>query len=208
LGLHEEQAVKILDIGIGKRKVRYLGIHDPIAAPNDPEHINRDERGLECWIAVEALTLRPATDVKPPVSIPTPLQKRVQAELKQAEESKRADGALPDRVRKAEVGVITTIVGPGTSWPCASSGVALKELMKWQKAMLDEQAPDSVIGNLADTLTRTRSIMVAPRERVKILEKEPGIRKVSVIDDKGRYGSGYQAVTAQGCWVAAEAVTR
>jgi hypothetical protein len=50
--------------------------------------------------------------------------------------------------------------------------------------------------------------MIEPRERVKILEKEPGIRKVSVVEHKGTYGFAYMSVTARGCWVAAEAVTR
>jgi hypothetical protein len=115
-------------------------------------------------------------------------------------EGGRAEVAWPERVRNAEVGVITTIVGPGTSWPCATSRVALKELMKWHKASLAE--PDSATNDIAfdhltDTLIRTRSITVEPRERVKILEKEPGIRKVSVIEHKGAYGFAYMSVTAQ-----------
>jgi hypothetical protein len=144
----------------------------------------------------------------PTTSPLTPLQEKVKEATAYWEEEKRAEAAWPERVRKAEVGVLTTIVGPGTSWPCASSKVALKELMKWQKAMLDEQAPDSVMSDLTDTLIRTRSMMVAPRERVKILEKEPGIRKVSVLGHQGTYGAAYMTTTAQGCWVASEAVTR
>jgi len=136
------------------------------------------------------------------------LQEKVRAALAREAEAKRADAAMPENVRQAEIGVITTIVGPGTSWPCASSKVALKELMKWQKAMLDERAPDSVMGNLKDALIRTRSIMVKPRDRVKILEKEPSIRKISVIEHESTYGATYMNATAQGCWVAAEAVTR
>ena len=147
---------------------------------------------------------RPASLASPT----TPLQGRIKAELEQAGEAKKVDAALPDQDREADIGVITTIVGPGTSWPCASSKVALKELMKWQKAMLDEHAPDSVMNNLADTLIRTRSIMVAPRDRVKVLQKEPGIRKVRVIEHKGTYGAAYMTATAQGCWVASGAVTR
>jgi len=149
-----------------------------------------------------------STSSSPSASPRTPLQERVRAALERAEEAKRADAAMPDRVRKAEVGVVTTIVGPGASWPCASSKVALKELMKWHKAMLDEQAPDSVMSGFGDSLMRTRSIMVEPRTQVKILEKEPGVRKVTVMDHKHKYGSGYTAATAQGCWMVAEAVTR
>ena len=80
--------------------------------------------------------------------------------------------------------------------------------MKWQKAMLDEREPDSVMDNLGDTLIRTRSIMVQPRERVKILANEPGIRRVSVIGHTGTYGFAYMAEAARGCWVVAEAVVR
>jgi hypothetical protein len=138
----------------------------------------------------------------------TPLQRRVRAALEREAEAQRADASLPDEVRKAEVGVTTTIVGAGESWPCAPSRAALKELMKLQKAMLDERVPDSIMSTLADTLIRTRSIMVQPRVRVKILGKEAGIRKITVFDDNGIYGSGYKAAAAQGCWVAAEAVTR
>jgi hypothetical protein len=192
--------------------VRYLGIYDPVAAPKDPEHINRDERALECWIAAEALTLKPpSTEAEPSASALTPLQKRIRAELAQVEDAKRAETTWPKRVRNAEVGVTTTVVGPGASWPCASSIVALKELMKWHKASLAE--PDSAMNDLAfkhltDTLMRTKSITVEPRERVKILENEPSMRKISVIDHKGTYRFDYMAATAQGCWVAAEAVTR
>jgi hypothetical protein len=143
-----------------------------------------------------------------PTGVRTPLQDRVRVALERAEEAKRSDAVLPDRVRKAEIGVITTIVGPGTSWPCSPSKVALKEMMKWQKAMLDEQAPDSVMNNLSETLGRTRSIMVEPRERVKILDKEPSIRRVSVIEQMGTNAPAYMTVTARACWVAAEAVVR
>ena len=138
----------------------------------------------------------------------TPLQRRVRAAIERAEEAKRGDAALPDRVRRAEVGVITTIVGPGASWPCATSKTALAELMKWRRAMLDEQEPDSVMNGLADSLTRTRSIMVEPRTQVEILEEGSGIRKVTIVDRKAKYGSGYRAVAAHACWIAAEAVTR
>jgi hypothetical protein len=138
----------------------------------------------------------------------TPLQNKVKEATEYWEEEKKAEATWPERVRNAEVGVITTVVGPGTSWPCGSSTVALKELMKWQKAMLDEQAPDSVMDNLTETLMRTRSIMVEPRDRVKVLERESGMRKVSVIEHHGAYGFAYMAATAQGCWVASRAVTR
>jgi hypothetical protein len=137
----------------------------------------------------------------------TPLQERAASALEREAEAERADAAMPGQVRNAEVGTTTTIVGPGTVWPCASSRLALKELMKWQKAMLDEQSPDSVMWSYSDALIRTRSIFVQARARVRIVDKEPGVRKISVID-RARYGSGYQAVAAQGCWVAAEAVVR
>jgi len=128
--------------------------------------------------------------------------------LERAEEEKKADAALPDQVRKAEIGAVTTIVGPGTSWPCAPSKAALKELMKWQKAMLNESQPDSVMDNLSNSLIRTKSIMVQPRERVKILANEPGLRKLTVIEHTGTYGFPYMAEAARGCWVVAEAVVR
>ena len=63
------------------------------------------------------------------------------------------------------------------------------------------------MSDYADALMRTKSIMIAARARVKILGKASGVRKISLIDT-ARYPSGYQAVTAQGCWVAAEAVVR
>lgn len=83
--------------------------------------------------------------------------------------------------------------------------------MKWHRASIaepDSAANDVAFGHLADALTPTKSIMVEPRERVKILEKEPGMRKVSVIEHFGTYGFAYMAATAQGCWVASDAVTR
>lgn len=157
----------------------------------------------------QSVTSSPAPSLPAQTTEPrTPLQEKVKADLERADEQKRADAALPDRVRRAEIGVTTTIVGPGTSWPCASSKAALRELMKWQKAMLDEREPDSVMNNLLDTLIRTRSIMVEPRERVKILENEPGIRKLSVIEHTGTYGAAYMTEAARGCWVVAEAVVR
>jgi hypothetical protein len=91
--------------------------------------------------------------------------------------------------------------------------------MKWHKAMLDEQVPDSEMpaSRFLDAVIRTRSIVVDRRTQVRILEKEPGVRKVTVMDHKARYDSdalhrsldlGYMAATARGCWVVAEAVTR
>jgi hypothetical protein len=141
----------------------------------------------------------------------TPLQKKVREATEYWEEEKRVEAAWPQRVRNAEVGVVTTIVGPGTSWPCAPSVAAIKELMQWHKASLaepDSQANEVAFDHLTNSLTRTRSIMVEPRERVKILEKETGVRKISVIEHKGNYGVAYMSETAQGCWVEAEAVTR
>jgi hypothetical protein len=157
----------------------------------------------------QSFTSSPAPSLPDQTTKPrTPLQEKVKADLERAAEQKKADAALPDRVRKAEIGTITTIIGPGTSWPCASSKEALKELMKWQRAMLDERAPDSVMNNLSNTLNRTRSIMVGPGDRVEILDKESGVRKISVIEHTGTYGLAYMAEAAQGCWVASEAVVR
>jgi hypothetical protein len=156
-----------------------------------------------------ASSLDNSTRRAPATGQKTPLQERVAAALEREAEAEGAEATLPDQVRKAEVGVTTTIVGPGAEWPCASSRLALKELMEWQKAALDEQQPNSVMENYADALMRTRSIMVGARARVIILDKASGVRRISVID-RARYGfwPGYQAVTAQGCWIAAEAVVR
>jgi hypothetical protein len=47
------------------------------------------------------------------------------------------------------------------------------------------------------------------RERVKILDKEPGSRKVSAIRAQGVLrASAYMTVAARGCCVAAEAAVR
>jgi hypothetical protein len=137
----------------------------------------------------------------------TPLQERVRAALQREAEAEKADAALPDSVKKAEIGVTTTIGGPGTSWPCASFRLALKALMKWQKAMLEERSPDSVMNNYSDALLRTKSIMVWPRTPVKSHDKETGIRKVKVLG-KAKFGFAFQVETAQACWVAADAVVR
>jgi len=140
----------------------------------------------------------------------TPLQKKVKEATKYWEEEKRDEAGWPESVRNAEVGVTTTIVGPGASWPCASSVTALKELMKWHKASLAEpesEKNDVAFKNLTDGIIRTRSIMLEPRERVKILETGSGMRKVSVIEHKP-YGFAYMHAAAQGCWTAAEAVER
>jgi hypothetical protein len=114
---------------------------------------------------------------------------------------------MPDNVRSAEVGVVTTIDSPG-GYPCATSETALKELMKWRAAISDEKAPDSVVNELADALLRTRSIMISQRTQVRILAKGADARKISVLNYKDKYGSGYASVAAQGCWVAAKAVVR
>jgi hypothetical protein len=161
---------------------------------------------MACMGLIIALTQRGVIPViaQPPL---TPLQERVRAALQREAEGEKADAALPNSVKEAEIGVTTTIVGPGTSWPCASSKLALRTLMKWQKAMLDERSPDSVMNNYSDALLRTRSIMVWPRTPVKILDKETGIRKVRVFG-KAKYSFPFQAETAQSCWVAADAVVR
>jgi hypothetical protein len=147
-----------------------------------------------------------STIKQPPAATLTPLQRKIEAELAEVEQEKEAEAALPDRVRRAELGVVTTVVGPGVPWPCAPSKGDLGELMKWRAAMLDEQMPDSVMNSLHESLVRTRSVMVEPRTQVRILEKEPNSRMVSIID-RSKY-LGYKAATAQACWVVAEAVTR
>lgn len=137
------------------------------------------------------------------------------------EEIKQAETRMPEDARKAEVGVTTTIIGPGASWPCARSKTDLKEMMKWYKTSLDD--PDGPNGEAAfsrfsDIMVRTRSsIMLEPRDRVKVLEAEPGIRRLVLVE---RHKSilhpskppvpfvGERAVTAQGCWIASEAVVR
>jgi hypothetical protein len=50
--------------------------------------------------------------------------------------------------------------------------------------------------------------MVEPRTPVKVLSSDSGVRRVAVVDRKGKFGPGYWAATAQGCWVVAEAVVR
>jgi hypothetical protein len=105
------------------------------------------------------------------------------------------------------VGVMTAI-GPGASFPCAPSKEALPELMKWQKAMLDENAPDSVMDSLADALMRTRSIMLGTKDLVRVLDNERGILKVTVVEHSGSFGFAYMTETARGCWIVNEAVVR
>ena len=140
----------------------------------------------------------------------TPLQRKIAEDMTVWAEVKKSDAAMPPRIRNAEIGVTTTIVGPGPELPCATSKVALKELMRWHKASMaepDSEANDRAFERFTDTLIRTQSMLVSPRDRVLILVKEPSIRKIRVIEHKGTYRT-YSAATAQGCWLASDAVTR
>jgi hypothetical protein len=130
-------------------------------------------------------------------------KKEHRASMKSATTS--SSDSRPERIAALPVGVITAI-GPGPSFPCAPSREALPELMKWQKATLDENAPDSVINDLADTLMRTKSIMLGTKDMVKVLDKEPGLLKVSVVKHSTSYGFAYMNEAARGCWLVDEAV--
>jgi hypothetical protein len=78
--------------------------------------------------------------------------------------------------------------------------------MKWQMATQDENAPDSVINNLADALMRTKSIMLHSKDLVKVLDKQPGILKISVVKHSGSFGFSYMGEAAKGCWLADDAL--
>lgn len=47
------------------------------------------------------------------------LKEKVAASQKRWEDQKKAEATWPDNVRRADVGVTTTIIGPGASWPCS-----------------------------------------------------------------------------------------
>ncbi len=123
------------------------------------------------------------------------------------DDQKKAEATWPDNVRRADVGVTTTIIGPGSSWPCSPSKAQIVDLMKMWKRASDENAPDSASGRFADAMIRTRSTMVSPMEGVKILDRAPGLRKIAVTKPlRKRLPS--QVATANGCWVAEESVVR
>jgi hypothetical protein len=93
------------------------------------------------------------------------------------------------------------VIGPGPSFPCASTIESLPELMDRQRAMLDENAPDSVMNELADALMRARSIMLGTRDKVQILGKQPGLVRVRLLNHSGKYGFAYMNEAARGCWL-------
>lgn len=158
----------------------------------------------------------------------TPLQERVQAALERADKEKRAEAAMPPRVRNAEVGVTTTIAGSSVM-PCGTSKEALQEMMRWfKRSVAADNEPDSqaTVADvrrqqdeatnekaalywkyMTDVMMRTRSIGVQHRSHVLILAKEPGLRKIRVVGGEP-YGYAYMNAAAQGCWVASETVTR
>lgn len=109
---------------------------------------------------------------------------------------KRTDSTLP-------IGVITAIAPGG--FPCAASKESLPELMKWQKVVSAVDPPDDSSDNLADALMRTKSIMLHSKDLVKVLDKEPGILKVRVMN-YGSFGFSYMGETAKGCWLADESL--
>jgi hypothetical protein len=112
--------------------------------------------------------------------------------------------SVPAAIGVARVGESVTIA-PGPSWPCAPSKASLPELMKLQVLMLDENVPNSVMDRLANSLMRTKSIMIGSRDTVTILEIGPGIRKVSVSKRKPS-GGGYMRDAEAGCWIAQAAI--
>ncbi len=135
------------------------------------------------------------------------LKEKVAAAQKRWEDQKKVESTWPDNVRRADVGVATTIIGPGASWPCSPSQAQIGDLMKMWKRAMDDNAPDSAMGRFEDAVIRTRSTMVAPMEGVKILAKAPGVRKIAVIKPINKR-LPYQVATASGCWVAEETVVR
>jgi hypothetical protein len=113
--------------------------------------------------------------------------------------------ALPQRTDSTlPIGVITAIAPGG--FPCAASKESLPELMKRQKVAADVDAPDDSFNNLADALMRTKSIMLHSKDLVKVLDKEPGILKVSVVEHHSGFAFPYMDEAAKGCWLADEAL--
>lgn len=135
------------------------------------------------------------------------MKEKVAAAQRRWDDQRKAEATWPDNVRRADVGVTTTIVGPGAEWPCAPSKAQVGDVMKLWRRVMDENEPDSIMAAFADALIRTHSTDFSPMEAVKILDKAPGLRKIAVVNP-GANRRGYQAVTANGCWVAAEAVVR
>lgn len=130
------------------------------------------------------------------------------------EKLRPAHAPLPELVRRAEVGMITTVAGPFASWPCAAYTSNLPELMKLRNLAFDLRTPlamnELAMTNFVDKLSLSRSITVKPGTRVKILLAQDDIRKICLIDAKGDYlwaGVGYQAEASRGCWVASDALT-
>jgi len=135
------------------------------------------------------------------------------ANLKQEwEDIKKAEANWPESVRKAEVGVTTTIVGPGASWPCAKSKSAAVQMVRLYKISLDDQEGargEDAFRRFSDLMVASRtSIMLAPRDRVKILQKEENFRQISLVEKHKGAFSGGQKVTAESCWTSADAVVR
>jgi hypothetical protein len=74
--------------------------------------------------------------------------------------------------------------------------------MKREKIASDVDAPDDSANNLADALMRTKSITLHSKDLVKVLDKEPGILKVSVVKHHSEFAFPYMDEAAKGCWLA------
>jgi hypothetical protein len=110
---------------------------------------------------------------------------------------KRAESTL-------QIGVVTAIAPGG--FPCAASKESLPELIKRQNVASDVDAPDDSFNNLTDALMRTKSIMLHSKDLVKVLDKEPGILKVSAVEHHSVFAFPYMDEAAKGCWLADEAL--
>jgi len=94
------------------------------------------------------------------------------------------------------IGETTTVTGD-KPWICGSSKEAFDEATKW--AELNDNS------EMARSLAKTRSTLLMPGSRVKILESSFFLRKVRVLDtDK----LSALLPPDKECWVAFEAVTR
>jgi hypothetical protein len=101
----------------------------------------------------------------------------------------------------------TIVVNGGPAWPCSPLQGSLPELMRLQKAMLDENVPDSIMNRLANAMMRAKAIMVGPKDSVTILAAEPGARRVRVTwHRRSPRTLGYQENAAAGCWISSEAI--
>jgi hypothetical protein len=125
-----------------------------------------------------------------------------QSEARQSE----APPPAPPTDSSLHLGQVVTVGGSGEGWPCGSSIGALQELMKWHKAASDKREYDFVMRELANTLMKTRSIMIAPGLHVRILDIGVGIRKVRVIEPLDKVWRKMTA--ARGCWVVSAALTQ